>query len=207
MLVLIGIRVHVKHRERFRRKDAGILIVSNHVSYIDVLVLASLAPSVFITSIELGSTLVLGTLARCGGSLFVERRRAAGLKKEIAKIAHTLTERFVVTLFPEGTTSNGERVQPFKNSLFDAAVEADTDILPVCLRYTKINGEAIGREERDAIFYYGGMSFFRHFGNLLFLKSVEVEVVPLKAITVDAHASRKTLAAEAHAAISGAYHH
>ncbi len=204
MLWLLGIHLHVRHRERLQ-KHAGALIVSNHVSYVDALVIASLVPSVFITSVELGSTLFLGMLARLGGSLFVERRKASGLKKEISLIAGVLGEGFPVTLFPEGTTSNGERVQPFKNSLFDAAVSARVDVLPVCLRYTTVNGKRITAASRDSIFYYGGTPFFQHIPRLLSLASVDVEVIPLKLIRVAESGSRKDLAALAHGAISTAY--
>ena len=206
MLQLLGVRVHVKHRDRLRAGSGGRLIVSNHVSYIDVLVIASLTPAVFITSVELGGTLFLGVLARLGGSLFVERRKASGLKGEIAAISRVLREGFCVTLFPEGTTSNGDRVQPFKNSLFDSAVITRADIFPVCLRYTRVNGERLTILSRDNVFYYGGVAFLKHFLKLLTLKSVDVEVVPLKSISAQAHHSRKDLAAETHKAMSAAYH-
>ncbi len=205
MLALLGIRMHVRHPERLQKRSSGALVVSNHVSYIDILVIASLAPSVFITSVELGSTPFLGMLARLGGSVFVERRKAFGLKKEIAVITRILEEGFTVVLFPEGTTSNGERVRPFRNSLFDSAVEARTDILPLCLRYTKINNCPVSAHSRDAVFYYGGETFFRHFPKLLALASVDIEVMPLKIIKVPANASRKELALEAHGAINTAY--
>ncbi len=207
MLRLLGIRVQVNHRERLCESKRGRLIVANHVSYVDVLVIASLIPSVFITSVELGSTLFLGVLARLGGSIFVERRKASGLKNEIAMIARALDDGFPVTLFPESTTSNGDQVQPFKNSLFDAAIATGTAVLPICLRYIKINNEVPADGEKDAVFYYGGMTFFGHFPKLLSLKSVAVDVMPLEEINVHAHTSRKELAAEAYTAISAAYHH
>ncbi|MGE5172395.1 MAG: lysophospholipid acyltransferase family protein [Betaproteobacteria bacterium] len=207
MLRLLGIRVHVEHRERLHEARQGRLIVANHVSYVDVLVLASLVPSVFITSVELGSTLFLGMLARLSGCLFVERRKVSGLKNEIAMITRMLSDGFRVILFPESTTSNGDRVQPFKNSLFDAAVATGTAVLPICLRYTKINDKAPADGEKDAVFYYGEMTFFRHFPKLLSLKSIAVGVMPLEEINVHAHTSRKELAAEAYTAISAAYHH
>lgn len=205
LLALLGIRMHVRHPERLQGRSSGALVVSNHVSYIDILVIASLAPSVFITSVELGSTPFLGMLARLGGSVFVERRKAFGLKKEIAVITRILEEGFTVVLFPEGTTSNGERVRPFKNSLFDSAVDARTNILPLCLRYTKINNYPVTAHNRDTVFYYGGETFSRHFPKLLALESVDIEAMPLKIIKAPANASRKELALEAHAAISTAY--
>ena len=207
MLALLGVHIHTNHRERLPKSSSGSLIVANHVSYIDVLVIASLTPAVFITSVELGNTLFLGVLARLGGSIFVERRKPFGLKREIGMIARVVAEGSSVVLFPEGTTSNGERIQPFKNSLFDAAVTAGADILPVCLRYTKINGEALTAHNRESVFYYGGETFFKHFPKFLLLKSVDVVVFPLNGIKVRDHASRKELAIKAHAVISAAYDH
>jgi 1-acyl-sn-glycerol-3-phosphate acyltransferase len=95
---------------------------------------------------------------------------------------------------------------PFKNSLFDTAVVTRADIVPICLRYTKVNNERLTPQNRDAVFYYGGMTFFEQLQKLLLKKSVEVEVMPLKTIRVHARLSRKDLAALAHSAISDAYH-
>lgn len=205
MLRLLGVRLHVKHRERFHSPGKGRLIVANHVSYLDILIIASLVPSVFITSVELGGTLLLGTLARLGGSMFVERRKATGLKQEIGLISRTLEDGFTVVLFPEGTTSNGERVHPFKKSLFDAAVDTQTDVLPLCLRYTAVNDEELTSRNRDSVFFYGGTTFLQHVPRLLALRSVDVEVLPLAVLRVHQDSSRKDLAEQAYDAISAAY--
>lgn len=235
-LALFGVRVQMKHGERlnsgvsakerirscshlenrdslelsagsFNAARNGCLLISNHVSYIDVLVISSLAPSVFITSVELKNTPLLGILARFGGSLFVERRKPSGLKKEIIDISKVLAQGFTVVLFPEGTTSNGDGVQEFKNSLFDAAVSAGVDILPVCLRYTRINGKTVSGCNKDRVFYYGGVSFSNHFPEFMSLTSIDVEVLPLRRITVNGDASRKKLATSAYEAIAAAYRH
>ena len=76
VLRLYGVRVTATGSRRLAPQHQGHLVVSNHLSYVDVLVIASLAPSVFVTSIELRNTLLLGQLARLSGSLFVERRKA-----------------------------------------------------------------------------------------------------------------------------------
>jgi 1-acyl-sn-glycerol-3-phosphate acyltransferase len=204
-LVVLGVRIHVKHRERFQSGGKGQLIISNHLTYVDILILSSLAPSAFITSVELKNTPLLGTLAKFGGSIFVERRRAAGLKQEINSVASALKQGFSVVLFPEGTTSNGDRVMQFKNSLFDAAIAAQTTLVPVCLRYIKINDEPLSPDNRDDIFYYGSSTFFQHAPRLLAQKSVDVEVRPLNVIPIRTHHSRKDLAAITHCAISEAY--
>ncbi len=205
-LKLLGVRVHVKRHELLHESSAGHLIIANHLSYVDVLVLSSLMPAVFITSVEMKHTWLLGTLATFGGSIFVERRKASGLKKEIESIAHVLDQGLSVVLFPEGTTSNGERVQPFKNSLFDSAIRAKSNILPFCLRYAKVNNEHITINSRDSVFYYGNMTFCRHLRRLLALRSIDLEVHALETIRIAAHVSRKALALEAHNAINKAYH-
>jgi 1-acyl-sn-glycerol-3-phosphate acyltransferase len=204
-LAVCGVHVGVHHRERLGRGPHGRLVVANHVSYVDVLVLASLSPMVFITSVEMKHTPLLGLLASWGGSLFVERRRPAGLRKEIDEIARVLREGISVVLFPEGTTSNGERVHPFKRSLFDSAVAAGVSILPLCLRYTAVNGEALVRTNRDSLFYYGGITFFAHVPRFLALRSIDAELFVLKRIAVESGTTRKDLAAMAHDSISKAY--
>jgi 1-acyl-sn-glycerol-3-phosphate acyltransferase len=193
-LALCGIDVRVHHRERLAPSPLGRLVVANHVSYVDVLVLSSIAPMVFITSVEMKHTPLLGLLASWGGSLFVERRRPAGLKQEIEQIARVLREGASVVLFPEGTTSNGERVHPFKRSLFDAALAAGA-----------INGEPLTRANRDNLFYHGGITFSEHVPRFLGLRSVDVELLVLRRIPVESGTTRKDLAAMAHEAISKAY--
>ncbi len=204
-LMLFGVRLQPQHRERFVSTGRGRLVIANHVSYIDVLVLSNLLPCVFITSTELKHTPLLGMLAGFGGSLFVDRRRPAGLKREVEQIALVLKQGFNVVLFPEGTTSNGDRVQPFKRSLFDSAVLACVDILPVCITYSNIDGQAVSPANRDSLFYYGGVPFTRHFPRFLALTAVTAEPVPLKTIRPREHASRKELAAAAHDVVSRAY--
>jgi 1-acyl-sn-glycerol-3-phosphate acyltransferase len=204
-LAMFGIRVHVDHCEQLHANRGGRLVVSNHLSYIDVLIISSILPSIFITSEELKHTIVLGTLARLSGCIFVERRKPSRLKQEIHEISRALSQGFSVVLFPEGGTSNGDCVQQFKNSLFDAAVSAGADVLPLCLRYTKINGESVTIGNRDAVFYYGGVTFFRHLPRLLSQKSIDVDILPLQTIAAHAAVSRKELAAQAHDAISTTY--
>jgi 1-acyl-sn-glycerol-3-phosphate acyltransferase len=205
VLRLYGVRVAATGGRKFAPAHKGHLVVSNHMSYVDVLVIASLAPVVFVTSIELRNTPLLGQLARLSGSLFVERRKASGLKQEIDAITDVLTQGFSVVLFPEGTTFNGDHVHPFKQSLLDAAVKANCGILPVCIRYQRVNNEPLSAASRDAILYYGGTTFFRHFPRFLRLRSVEVKLSVLHPIHAGEDESRKHLAERAHEAISAEY--
>jgi 1-acyl-sn-glycerol-3-phosphate acyltransferase len=207
-LRVLGIRVDARRRTRkgIRPRRRNHLIIANHLSYIDILVINSLIPSVFITSVELMRTFPLGLFARFGGCIFVERRSPAGLKREIGEIEQVLSEGISVVLFPEGTTSNGETVRPFKNSLMTAAIRTGTDILPVCIRYQQVNGQPMNTENRDTVYYYGETTFFEHLPRLLALSSIGAECVILRSISTHQHHSRKDLAARVHAMISAAYH-
>ena len=206
VLRALGIRVRALPKGHHPAPERGCLIVANHLSYVDILVIASLRPSVFITSIELRNTFPLGLIAWFGGSIFVERRKPAGLKKEIRDIGRTLEEGHSVVLFPEGTTSNGDTVQPFKNSLFIAAITTGAPVLPLCLRYRRINGKRITDRTRDAVYYYGGTSFAAHAPRLLAIRSVHVDCIALDPLPTHHGQSRKDLAAQCHEVIRAAYH-
>ena len=206
-LRVLGIRVHAHRikRKGLRRHRTHYLIISNHLSYVDILVIASLMPSVFITSVELKQTFPLGFFAWCGGCLFVERRSPAGLKREIKEIAEVLAGGTSVVLFPEGTTSDGDTVRPFKNSLITAAITTGTSLLPVCIRYRSANGHKVDQTNRDSLYYYGGTTFFQHLPRLLALRSIDVECVIMKPVPTHQHHSRKDLATVAHQVIRAMY--
>jgi 1-acyl-sn-glycerol-3-phosphate acyltransferase len=204
----LGISVHARclRRKGIRLRRTHYLIIANHLTYADILVVASIMPSVFITSVELKQTFPLGLFAWLGGCLFVERRSPAGLKREIEEIANVLAQGTSVVLFPEGTTSNGETVRPFKNSLITSALMTGTSLLPVCIRYLAANGRKVDQTNRDSLYYYGGTTFFQHLPRFLALRSIDVECVLLQPIATHQHLSRKDLAAQTHRMISSVYH-
>lgn len=152
------------------------VVVSNHVSYLDILVLASLYPSSFITSMELRDTPFLGWLARLGGSVFVERRNRASLARDVEQIKQALCDGFSITLFPEGTSSNGEQLLPFHSSLLAAAEKIGVPVVPIDIGYMNIGGRPVTWANRDTLFYYGGISFFPHFLGLPFAGGASVTV-------------------------------
>jgi 1-acyl-sn-glycerol-3-phosphate acyltransferase len=203
-LGIFGIRVTVRNPEKCRLHEGRMLAVANHVSYLDILILSSLYRSLFITSVEVQKTFFLGTLAAFGGSLFVERRSKSKLLEEIDRIAGVLSSGPVVTLFPEGTSSNGEAVLPFKGSLFTAAEKAGVDIQPISIAYRKIEGKQVSPENRDLAFFYGDIEFFPHLLRLFFVGSMEVTVTFLDSIT-SAGKERKEIVDEAYGSIAGEY--
>lgn len=115
------------------------LLVSNHVSWLDVPVLGSLTQTNFLSKDEVRRWPVIGWLAAASGTLFI--RRGGGEAATIAdQIADHLEADGLLTLFPEGTTTDGTDVRPFFPRLFAAAIETGAPLVPVALRY-HVNGE------------------------------------------------------------------
>lgn len=185
--------------------ERNFLLVGNHLSYLDVLVLSSVQPCVFVTSVDMGEQFFLGDMAELGGSIFVERRHRGQIGNDIGVMAQTLRKGHNVVVYPEGTSSNGERVLPFKKSLLMSAVEAGVDVLPVVIKYTHINGEPFGPSNRDRVCWYGDMNFLPHFLGLMTLKNVRVEMHFLDPIAVSKESTRHELAEKTYGAISTVY--
>lgn len=148
----------------------GVLLVGNHLSYVDALVLASLSPCHFVTSIEIKKTLGLGQICQLANCLFVERRSRNFLTQEIAEISQTLRQDRKVVVFPEGTSTNGEKVLRFKRPLFQAALDSKRPVQTFCLNY-------LGFNERDDICWYGDMKFIPHLRRFFKLHSLKVDVI------------------------------
>lgn len=205
VLIILGVEVKAKNLDKLIRQEGQYLIVSNHLSYTDVFVICSIAPSVFIANSELTEQFVLGTITRYSGAIFVERRNKSKLLENVGDISDTLNMGLSVTLFPEGTTSNGDGILNFKTSFFHPAIKSRIDILPVCLRYKKVNGAYIDRESRDAVFFYGEANFFSHFFRILEVKTILVEFEELEVVRGSTEITRKNAARLAYERISDAY--
>ncbi len=181
-------------------------IVSNHLSYLDIFVLSSVLPSIYVTSVEMRTAFLLGKMAEAGGSLFVERRSPGRLAQDLRVVQEVLGQGFHLTVFPEGSTSNGETVQSFKRGLFRAAVQAEASVLPVCIRYRTINNETFGPENRDLVCWYGDQPFFSHFLNLRKIQEAEVDVHYLDPIQTNQQTDVTELVKDVHQQITDRYH-
>ena len=199
-----GVTVRIDKSGSGYSKDKTYLVLSNHLSYLDIFLLFSEFPACFIASVdEVKETFLLGRATELSGGLFVERRNRTHLRPEIESIADILKMGLNVVLFPEGTTSSGEQVLPFKVPLLSVAQKAGVEILPVCIRY--INGEEVGLHNRALVYYYGDMEFFTHADTLLTVKSIDAELRILDPVDASSSNSRKDLAFELHDIISSAY--
>jgi 1-acyl-sn-glycerol-3-phosphate acyltransferase len=191
-LKIFGIKVLKQNHNLDKSKNY--LLVSNHHSYVDILVIASEFPACFVTSYEMKETPFLGQLCSLGGCLFVERRSKKGLSNEVRNLTKALTNKLNVVIFPEATSTNGEELKKFKRPLFQAAIDAQKEILPICLNYSKIDDTKITLKNRDKVFWYGDMTFFPHFLSILDIKQLEVELSILNPIKLDPSFTKNELA-------------
>ncbi|MDO9181804.1 MAG: 1-acyl-sn-glycerol-3-phosphate acyltransferase [Bacteriovorax sp.] len=177
-LKIIGIKV-VQNIAKIRPKESY-LIVSNHLSYIDVLVISQVFPSCFVTSKEMKDTFFLGQICLLGGCLFVDRKNRKNIHKEIIELTGALKTGLNVAIFPEATSTDGSALLQFKRPLFQAALDAESEILPICLNYTVINSGPVTLKNRDTFFWYGDMPFFSHALKLFASQKmvVELKVLP-----------------------------
>jgi 1-acyl-sn-glycerol-3-phosphate acyltransferase len=114
---------------------APALVVSNHLSYLDILVLMSIAPCRFVAKREVGGWPLIGFLARRAGTLFVVRGEGKEAGTVLEGMGRALEEGDVVVFFPEGTTSSGERVLPFKSGLLARAARDGLPVWPIALSH------------------------------------------------------------------------
>lgn len=184
---MIARRLSMRVRAKGPLPSSG-LIVSNHLSYLDILFYSSLLPCIFVSKSEVLSWPLFGILARCGGTIFVERRRGAGLETVSRQISAALQAGIPVVLFPEGTSTDGSQVLKFFPGLFQAAAEAGAEVTPSAIAYHIADGC-----EAD-LCYYGDITFAPHLLTALARKDVHAKILFSAASTH--YSDRKLAAAE-----------
>lgn len=147
------------------------LLISNHLGYIDILVLASVAPTVFVAKRDVKFWPVIGVLAQMGGTLFVNRARRVHVGQINDEIQAALNRGALVVLFPEGTSSDGQTVLPFKTLLLEPAAQTTHPLSVSAIDYAIEDGDA-GKE----VCYWGDHTFFPHLLNLLGKRTVRANV-------------------------------
>ena len=115
---MFGLRIEVNGR---LARDAPVLVLANHVSWLDISVIGSLGPLSFVAKSEVERWPVVGLFARLQRTVFIDRARRAHTAEVNATVARRLAGGDIIVLFPEGTSSDGNRVLPFRSSLVGAA--------------------------------------------------------------------------------------
>jgi lyso-ornithine lipid O-acyltransferase len=206
LCALIGVRI----REIGMRSTANpALILSNHVSWLDICVISALSPVVFVAKSEVARWPVFGWLAKLQRTIFINRQARHQTGAATREIAGRLLSGDAVVLFAEGTSSDGIRVLPFRSSLVGAVHHAldnsthhtSITVQPMSLAYVGFGGVPMGRGLRERVAWYGDVDLIPHLLHVLSSGAVDVTVSWGEAMAYDMSADRKTIARDAETSV------
>lgn len=188
---LIGLQVRVIGTAA---EDRPVLFLSNHSSWLDILVLGGTIKGCFVSKAEVGGWPLIGLVARLGRTVFVSRNRGA-TGREADAMRQRLQGGDSLILFPEGTSSDGTRVLPFRSAFLASAGHARR-VQPVSVVYDRLGGLPACRRDRPIFAWYGDMDIGSHFWRLARRSGLRATVLLHQPIDPGALPDRKTLAAE-----------
>jgi len=198
LCALIGVRVHVVGAPPSQRP---LLILANHTSWLDITVITSVLSVVFVAKSEVATWPVFGLLAKLQRSVFVDRQRRHRSAETSAEIARRLVDGDPVVLFAEGTSSDGNRVLPFRTALIGTAQELLTvqnadrvTIQPLSVAYVGWQGLPLDRRQRTAVSWYGTVDLVPHLINIVRCGAIDVVLAWGEPVTYDNRTDRKLLA-------------
>lgn len=199
---LFGIRLKIDGEVA---ADRPVLLVANHTSWLDITVLSAVAPVSFVAKKEVGSWPFVSSLAKLQRTVFVDRERRTSAGETANEMIRRLESGDALVLFAEGTSSDGNRVLPFKTSLFAAAKPPSRPGAPlsaspavvqtVSIVYTHLHGIPLGRADRPSVGWYGDMEMTSHAWKLLKAGPLDVKVRVGPPQSLDSFADRKDLGA------------
>lgn len=198
---IVGVRVHTRGAVA---QDRPALLVSNHISWLDIPVLSAVAPVSFVSKSEVRTWPFISWLAKLQRSVFVDRDRPRKVHDTAKAIMTRLRDGDHIVLFAEGTSSDGNQVLPFRTSLFAVAkpngkdardIERGIYVQPLAIAYTHQYGLPMGRRGRPVVAWYGDMDIGTHAWVLLKGGPLDVHVHIGKPVELDRFRDRKELAA------------
>ncbi len=195
---IVGVRLIIEGEVA---AEQGVLLISNHVSWLDITVLSAVAPVSFVAKQEVASWPFVSWLAKLQRSVFVDRNRRNEVGDKANEILSRLAAGDHIVLFAEGTSSDGNSVVPFKTALFAAAkppggppMGAKVSAQTLALTYPKIYGLPLCRRGRHVIAWYGDMDMASHAWRLLGLGPIDAHIRIGPPVPLDDFPDRKALA-------------
>lgn len=173
--LILNIKVSVTGDEG-QLERGGYVIIANHVSYVDGIILGSIFPIIFVSKREVKSWPIIGQWNVLCGTIFINRQRKIQVASLIRQMTRKLKQEANLLLFPEGTSTNGEGILPFQTVPLAAPLRNRSIIVPVTVTYKTIDDQPVTTANRDSVYWYGDMEFVTHFWNLLALREIEVLV-------------------------------
>ncbi len=191
-LIIWLISVHIECEGEINKSNDCNLYISNHLSYLDIPILGSKCPVRFVAKSEVENWPLVGFLAKLGRTIFISRNRSDSLNQK-NKIVKLLSSDEKIFIFPEGTTSDGNRVLDFKSSSFSALEGQNYDIQPIVIIYSDLNGIPINRWLRPVIAWYGDMDLKPHLSKLASLRPIKARLIYLDKVNAKKFSNRKDL--------------
>lgn len=157
---VLGVKISVQGT---KPANIPVLLVANHVSWLDIFVITAVAPVMFVAKREVAGWPLIGWAAKVRGTVFVDRQRRHATDGTNAEIAAALAGGAAIVLFAEGTSSDGNRVLPFRSALLGALRgPGEVAVQPLAIAYTRIHGLPMGRRHRPLAAWYGDMDLAPH---------------------------------------------
>lgn len=181
------------------REGGGEMVVSNHISWLDIYVINSFTPCHFVAKSEIRQWPLIGWLSARAGTIFISRGKRADVRRIFTDMVARIHAGDRVGFFPEGTTSAQGQLLPFHANLFEAAIHAEVPIQPLAIRYLRSDGTGY----EDAATFIGDTTFAQSVMRILSVKHVKVQLLILPQLATQG-AHRRELAAQAQASIANA---
>lgn len=153
-------------------RPAGGLIVANHLTYLDIVSLSAALPCIFVSKVEVADWPLFGAFARRSGTLFLNRARRGAVGEVAEQMRAVLQTGMPLVFFPEGTSTHGDTVLPFKTSLFEPVAELDCTVTAAALSYESAEGNV-----RDDIHWWGTTPLAPHLLNVFVNPRIDVTIV------------------------------
>jgi 1-acyl-sn-glycerol-3-phosphate acyltransferase len=198
---LLRVRVRV---EGAPVRSRAVLYVSNHISWVDIVVIGSLSPVAFVAKSEVRQWPLVGIAADIQRTVFVDRARRHRTGDAVGAIAEQLASGTSVVLFAEGTSSDGNRVLPFRSALIGAIEQAENIVIqPMSICYTGQHGIPMGRQYRPLVAWYGDLDFMPHIKAFIARGAVDAVASYGEPVSAEGAADRKTMARTLENAVRG----
>ena len=191
VLRILGVRVSIEGEVL---KSGPAILAANHVSWLDIVIMSSLAPVSFIAKRDVNAWPLFGQLARLQRTVFVDRHRRHSTGSSRNEMRQRLAAGDILVLFAEGTSGDGASVKPFKSALFSAVEPAHVPLQPISIAYTGHRNLPMTRRQRPLYAWYGDMELPPHLWQALSYGPIEITVICHAPLAIADAGDRKALA-------------
>ncbi|MCF7797929.1 MAG: 1-acyl-sn-glycerol-3-phosphate acyltransferase [Lentisphaeria bacterium] len=210
LMTALNAKIKVENGDNIPR-GKSFVVIGNHTSYLDIPVVASQIPVLFVAKQDVKQWPLIGWAGYFAGTIFVDRDTGGKSGKYIQVMRTVLGFGTNIIFYPEGTTTGGEDLLRFRSALFAAAATAGVPVLPVGITYTHIGGIPTDEIARDLVMWYKDDPFLAHFLTLLRLPSIGVTIRVGNPTSIDLNPdtieNRQKIAAQFRDQVAALYHY